>query len=446
MTIARSNHGTETRRRFIATAGAGVATASLTRVARAATNKLRVAVIGCGSQGRGHVERYHGMIEDNVELAYVCDVDDQRLGQAAQIAPEATPVTDLRRILDDRTIDAVSIATPDHWHAPAAILACQAGKHVYVEKPCCHNVVEGQLLVNTARQTKRIVQHGTQQRSKRFTQGAIQLLRDGIIGDVLVAKAWNIQRRKNIGHQSPTSPPAGFDYDMWVGPAPMVPFQANRHHYNWHWWYDFGTGDFGNDGVHELDYARWGLGVQGLPTRISAVGGKYYFDDDQEFPDTITAAFEYPGDGSVGDRRQLIFEMRIWSKNYPYNTDSGAEFYGTKGRMFISKRGKFEVFDDRNKRIPNLDSAAHSTLNVASHYHDFIDAIRNEREPNAEIGIGFDSAAICNLGNLSARLGRSLDFDAQNLTVTGDPEATKLLSREYRQGGHWAVPKGVVQA
>lgn len=430
------------RRSFLRTTVAASTAISLSaRSASAASNKLRVAVIGTGSQGSGHVKKFAAMKNDGVEVAYVCDVDKQRLAEAAKRAPDAKPVSDLRVVLDDGSVDAVSIATPDHWHAPAAILACKAGKHVYLEKPCCHNLVEGKAIVETARRTKRVVQHGTQQRSTPFTAGAIELLRDGIIGDVLVAKAWNIQRRKNIGHHSPTAPPAGFDYDMWVGPAEKTPFRSNCHHYDWRWWYNFGTGDMGNDGAHEIDYARWGLGVEGLPNRISAMGGKYYFDDDQEFPDTITATFEYAGDGKLGSTRQLIFEMRLWSRSYPFNTDSGAEFYGTKGRMFISKRGKFEVFDDRNRRVRDLDSTQHAKLTVDDHYRDFIDAIRTGRKPNAEIEIGFHSAAVCNLGNVATRVGRTLKLDAEKLEFVGDPDATRLLGRQYRAGGHWAIPE-----
>lgn len=431
------------RRTFLRnTVAASAAVTFSANAARGAADKLRVAVIGTGSQGSGHVNKFAAMANHNVEVAYVCDVDQQRLAKAAQRVPDAKAVADLRVILDDPTVDAVSIATPDHWHAPAAMLACEAGKHVYLEKPCCHNVAEGKLLVETARRTKRVVQHGTQQRSALFTAGAIQMLRDGIIGDVLVAKAWNIQRRKNIGHQRPSTPPRGFDYDMWVGPAEKTPFRANCHHYDWRWWHNFGTGDMGNDGAHEIDYARWGLGVEGLPSRISAMGGKYYFDDDQEFPDTITATFEYPGDGKFGSTRQLIFEMRLWSRSYPYNTDSGAEYYGTKGRLFVSKRGKFEVFDDRNRRIPELDSKQHARLKVSDHYHDFIDAIRTGRTPNADIEIGFHSAAVCNLGNIATRVGRTLTLDAEKMEFVGDPQASELLTRKYRAGGHWAIPNG----
>lgn len=434
------------RRQFLQTASATVAaTGTVALSARKATasarQRLRVAVIGVGSQGTGHLSRFKDM--DDVELAYVCDPDELRLAEAGRRAPGAKLVSDLRRILDDKTVDAVSIATPDHWHAPAAIMACDAGKHVYVEKPCCHNFREGQLLVQAARKNKRVVQHGTQQRSSRFTANAVQMLREGIIGDVLVAKAWNIQRRANIGRMEPSDPPAGFDYDIWTGPAAEVPFRRNCHHYTWRWWYNFGSGDMGNDGVHEIDYARWGLGVTTLPSLVTAVGGKYYFDDDQQFPDTQTVVFEYPAATDDGPRRQLIFEMRLWSRSYPYNVDSGAEYYGTKGRMFLSKRGKLEVYDDRNRRIENPMPKQPAQLRRDDHYADFVDAIQTNREPRAEIEVGFRSAALCNLGNLATRLRRSLQLDVDRQVIVGDEEANSMLSRQYRDGGHWAVPKGV---
>ncbi len=291
-------------------------------------------------------------------------------------ANAAHAVGDLRRILDDKSVDAVVVATPDHWHAPAAILACEAGKHVYVEKPCSHNLRESRLLVDAARRNKVVVQHGTQSRSNQMMADATQMLREGIIGDVLVAKAWNIQRRGNIGHSNPSSPPESLDYDTWIGPAPFTPFRENCFHYNWRWWYNFGTGDIGNDGTHEMDYARWGLGVTGLPAKAMAIGGKYFHQDDQQFPDTATCAFEYPGDGSMGQRRQLIFEMRLWSTNYPFNVDSGAEFYGTEGRLFVSKRGKLEVYAERNQRIQDPRPKEPAKLPVDDHQRDFLDAIR----------------------------------------------------------------------
>ncbi|MCA9150648.1 MAG: Gfo/Idh/MocA family oxidoreductase, partial [Planctomycetales bacterium] len=414
------------------------AVATRARAANAATNRLRVGVIGLGGQGQTHLKRFHEI--QDVDLAYVCDVDQARVSAAAERFPDAQAVTDLRQVLDDDSVDAVSIATPDHWHAPAAILACQAGKHVYVEKPCCHSFREGQMLVAAARKHKRVVQHGTQQRSSPFTANAVQLLREGVIGEVLVAKAWNVQRRANIGHVEPSEPPAGFDYDAWVGPAEMVPFRANCHHYTWRWWHNFGSGDLGNDGVHELDYARWGLGVDRFPTRISAIGGKYFFDDDQQFPDTQTVLFEYGATRSTPRPRQLIFEMRLWSTNYPNGVDSGVEFYGTKGKMFVSKRGKLDILLERNKRIDVTQPENPVQFASPDHYSDFIDAIRESRSPNAEIEIGFYTAALANFGNVATRLGRTLNFDADSSTITNDEEATKMLQRTYRREGHWAVP------
>ena len=347
-------------------------------------------------------------------------------------------VSDLRTILDDRAIDAVTVATPDHWHAPAAILACDAGKHVYVEKPCAHNLREGRLLVEAARRNDRVVQHGTQSRSLPVVVAAIDLVREGAIGDVLVARAWNIQRRSDIGHASPSEAPGGLDYDIWLGPAPYVPYQANRHHYNWHWWYDFGTGDMGNDGVHEIDYARWGLGVETHPSSVSASGGKFFFDDDQQFPDTQQVVFDYPGDGTPGDRRMLIYEMRLWSTNYPNNVDNGVEFIGTKGKIFVTKRGKLEVWGERNQRR----DAPNDLPEVLDHHADFVEAIRGSRRSVADIEIGHFSASLCHLGNIATRLGRSLEFDGDGERIIGDDEADALLSRNYREG-HWAIPSGV---
>jgi predicted dehydrogenase len=419
------------RRNFLKSAAAGAAALSLpasVRAAASANEEVRFGLIGCGIRGNAFVAR----------ASMVCDPDQARLDAAAKSAgvSPANAVTDLRRVLDNRELDAVVIAAPDHWHAPAAILACQAGKHVYVEKPCSHNFRESELLVAAARKNNVVVQHGTQQRSREFTRDAIQQLREGLIGDVLSAKAWNIQNRKDIGHAQPGPVPAGVDYDAWVGPAEMVPFQSNRFHSDWHWWYNFGTGDVGNDGAHEIDYARWGLGVDTLPTKISAIGGKYFFDDDQQFPDTATCIWEWPGDSGP---RQLVFEMRLWTKNYPYNCDSGVEFYGTEGRMMLSKRGKLIVVDGDNKTIRS--EKANDQLGWG-HFDDFAAAIRDGHRPNAEIEEGHRSVGLIHLANASLRVGRSLEFDPKNEQIIGDDEASGLLTRTYRAGGHWAKPQG----
>jgi predicted dehydrogenase len=276
---------------------------------------------------------------------------------------------------------------------------------------------------------------GTQSRSTEHVRAAVQQLREGVIGEVLVAKAWNSQKRSNIGKGKPGKPPAGFDYDVWVGPAPMVPFQANRHHYTWHWWYAFGTGDMGNDGVHDIDIARWGLGVDTHPTHVSGIGGKYFFDDDQQFPDTEYVVFEYPGEGKVGQRRQLIYEHRIWSPYHQEGHENGNAFYGTKGVMILGKKDGWQVTFAGNKPGPSMKG----TFDLSAHHANFAECVRTGKTPNADIAIGHLSSSLCHLGNLACRVGRNLTFDPAAEQVRGDDEANALVGRKYREG-HWAVP------
>lgn len=434
-----------TRRDFLQAASTGMALAASTatatsavRAAQSANEKIVVGLIGCGGRGTHNAGLFQKT--PNVEVAYVCDVDDSRRATAAKtlgIAP-GKAVADLRRVLDDKSVDAVIVATPDHWHSPASILACNAGKHVYVEKPISHNVREGRLLVEASSRNRTQVQHGTQSRSTLMMQEAVKLLREGIIGTVLVAKCWNIQRRGTIGRGQDTAPPAGFDYDSWVGPATMIPYRTNRVHSRWTWWHHFGTGDMGNDGVHDIDYTRWGLGVDTHPTKISAVGGKFFFDDDQEFPDTQQVSFEYPGSGKPGDRRMLIYEQRLWSTNYPHHCDSGAEFYGTKGQMFLSRRGKIQVLADGNKSVEVAIKP--EGQNDAAHVRNFCEAIRGNAKLTADALTGHFSASLCHLGNIATRLGRSLMFDPATEQIVGDDEANGLVRRQYRE--HWSTPAG----
>lgn len=432
-----------TRRDFVKYTSAGIAAAAALEHARAtakgANDKLVVGLIGCGGRGTHDAGLFKNT--PNVELAYVADVDEARLqATAAKLGVETgKAVPDLRRILDDKAVDAVIVATPDHWHSPASILACQAGKHVYVEKPISHNIRESRLLVEAATRNNVQVQHGTQCRSTPMMIEAVKLLRSGIIGDVLSAKCWNIQRRGSIGHGQDVAPPAGFNYEDWIGPAPMIAYRTNRVHKRWTPWYHFGAGDMGNDGVHDLDYTRWGLGVEVHPDRVSAQGGKYVFDDDGEFPDTQQVTFEYSGTGKPGAKRMLIYEQRLWTTNYPYNCDSGAEFYGTKGQMFLSRRGKLQVLGDRN--TPIATTVALGGQNDVLHVQNLCDAIRGNAKLNADALTGHLSTALCHLGNISTRLGRSLVFDPQAEKIIGDDAANALVRREYRE--HWGTPKGV---
>ena len=429
------------RRRWLhASAAASLTALSYNRVAHAiaAGAKPALAFVGCGGRAGGLI---HDFGADSRPV-WACDPDQQQLAKFQKRAGEhkaEKTIGDFRRALDDKSIDAVVIATPDHWHAPAAIMACDAGKHVYVEKPFSHNFREGELLVEAVKRNNRVFQHGTQSRNKQLVVDAIHLIKNGLIGEVLACKAWNVQRRRNIGTAKPTQAPAHVDYDTWVGPAEFVPFQSNRYHYEWHWWHNFGTGDIGNDGTHEIDVARWGLGVDGLPESATAIGGKLYFDDDQQFPDTATCIFQWPTASKHKRPKQLIFEMRIWSKNYPHNVDTGIEFYGTEGMLFVSKRGKLRVWDNSNKplTLPKFDPVPLPR----SHQIEFLEAITDGRTPAADVTTARDSCSLVHLANISLRTGRSLRIDRDANTIKDDPQSARLLARTYRERGHWAIPQ-----
>lgn len=434
------------RRRFLQqTAGALTVTAALGMPspsrAAGANERLVLAIIGPGGMGSNLLSSF--VTFKDVEIACVCDPDSNRMAQAARSVEKSTgkapqQQADMRRVFEDKSIDAVIIATPDHWHAPATILACEAGKHVYVEKPCSHNLREGRLMIEAARRHKRVVQTGTQSRSTAHVRRAIELLHDGAIGEVLVAKAWNSQLRGNIGKAKPGNPPSHLDYDLWVGPAPMAPYRSNLLPSTWRWWHAFGTGDMGNDGVHDIDIARWGLGVTTHPTRISAMGGKYFFDDDQQFPDTQYVCFEYANAGLGGRPKQFIFEQRIWSPYVQEGHENGNAFYGAKGMLVLGKGKGWELFGPRNESREKMSGRPDGS----AHHRNFLDCIKDGRPPNADIEIGHLSASLCHLGNIATRVGRVLHFDPDNERMLDDEEAGRLLRREYR-AGHWAAPKNV---
>jgi predicted dehydrogenase len=434
------------RRAFVQSAGLGAITLVAGQQSARAANKGQkcvIGVIGTGGMGTAHLKTLAK--SNDAEVAYVCDVDKDRLAAAVSIVASIAgnmpkPVGDLRKVLDAQNVDAVYIATPDHWHAPAAILALAAGKHVYVEKPCCHNVREGRLLVDAAKRASKVLQVGTQSRSAPFLQEAIQRLHEGAIGEVLVAKAWNSQRRGSIGKTQPSQPPPQLDFDGWVGPAPMVPYRSNMLPGIWRWWYDFGCGDIGNDGVHDIDVALWGLGVQTHPARITCLGGKNFFDDDQQFSDTQYAVCEYPrGRAPSGRTTQLIFEQRIWSPYLQEGYEAGVAFYGTSGMLLVGHVKGWKLYGERNKLIAERTGEP----KLADHYDNFFACIRGDaRRPAADAETGHRAATICHLANISARVGRVLNFNSESETIRDDDPANAMLHRRYREG-HWAVPHGV---
>ena len=432
------------RRTFLSQAAAGTAVATLAASpakAAAQSDKLTIGLIGPGGMGSAHLDLL--VRRTDIRFAYICDVDANRLAAAAKRVDTSglgpvKAVKDMRTIFDDKSVDAVWIATPDHWHCPAAILAIEAGKHVYVEKPVSHNIREGRLLVEAARKHNKVVQVGTQSRSTDYVARAVEIIKSGEIGDVLVAKAWNSQQRGNIGHVQPSSPPDNLDFDLWLGPAPKCEYRSNMVPGRWRWWYDFGVGDIGNDGVHDIDVARWGLGVTTQPSSVAALGGKFFFDDDQQFPDTQYCVFEWPGDGQVGHKRQLIFEQRIWSPYAQEGYDNGAAFYGTKGMILLGHTSGFQVFGPRNK--PGEKGSG--SVDLPAHHQNFVDCIKSGGRTNADAMEGHLSASLCHLANIACRTSRALKFDPEKEQVVGDEEANRLVRRQYREG-HWAVPKGV---
>jgi predicted dehydrogenase len=429
------------RRQFIQNtavlAGAVTFTPAPSVKAAPANEKIVLGIIGPGGMGTNHLRALAGY--KDVEIAFVCDADEKRCHTAANEAGKSSgkapkAVKDMRRVFEDKAVDAVVIATPDHWHVPAAILALDAGKHVYVEKPCSHNVREGRLLVDAASRSKRVVQVGTQSRSAEHVRRAMEVLRNGAIGEVLISKAWNSQLRANIGHVRPSEPPAYLDYDLWVGPAPMMPYQSNLLHSSWRWFTAFGCGDAGNDGVHDIDIARWGLGVEAHPNTMTALGGKYFFDDDQQFPDTQYVAFEYEASGK---KKQLIYEHRIWSPYVQEGHENGNAFYGTKGLMILGKHNGWQMYGPGNKLIEEM----RGSVNLEAHHRDFFDCVRSGKAPRADAETGHLSAALAHFANIATRLGTSLKFDPAKEQFIGNHEANQLLRRTYREG-HWAVPKG----
>ena len=451
-----------TRRDFLkhsgtlAMAGAAAATsATWTRAARAAgaNDKVVMGIIGPGGQGSNLLRSFAAL--PGVEIAWVCDVDERRAGSAQDDVKKAAGneprrTKDLRQVLDDKAVDAVVVATPDHWHAPATILACDAGKHVYVEKPASHNVREGRLMVEAARRNRKVVQVGTQSRSLPHVIEAMRMIREGVIGEVLASKAWNSQKRGDIGRRRPEPPPAHLDYDAWVGPAPMVPYQSNLLHGSWRWFHAFGCGDIGNDGVHDIDLARWGLGVDTHPTTVAAIGGKYFFKDDQQFPDTQYVVYEYQsGEGDSAKRRQLVYEQRIWSPYVQEGHENGNAFYGTKGAIILSKKTGWKLYDaGDNEQSAKPKKTREAEFDPTPHHRDFIECIRSDTESKraaADIEIGHLSSSLAHLGNIATRVGRTIKFDPKAEKVVGDEQANRLVGREYR-AGHWAVPKGTQTA
>ena len=414
--------------------GAALAGLAIRANSASPNDQIGVSVIGVGGMGHGHVRRI--LTREDVRIVSICDVDQanaERAGQTVNSERGNTPklVEDFRQVLEDKTVEAVVVATPHHWHAPIAVRALQAGKDVYLEKPASHVFREGRLLVEAAKKYGRILQHGTQMRSSEVTKTADALLKQGIIGEVKMSKAWNCQRHTHKQPVKNAPVPPGVDYDMWVGPAPFDgKFNPNRYNRNWNWYRAFGNGDIGGDGPHDIDLARWGLGVETHPIRITAHGSRIDLSGEREFPDNMMVAYQYEED------KVLLYEERGWTPYGLHGFDSGNAFYGTEGYMIFSRRGYFQVY--RGKEEEKGPRMADGPGGHPEHMHNFLDCIRSRKQPVANAEVAHLSCGLVHLGEIAYRVGRVLHFDPQSEVFVDDPEADELLTKEYREP--WTMP------
>ncbi|MCX6621814.1 MAG: Gfo/Idh/MocA family oxidoreductase [Acidobacteria bacterium] len=425
----------DSRRTFVLGAGA----AALSQVAKpklyGANDRIRIATLGVHGRGNSHINGFGAL--PGVEVAVLCDPDAELLAKQAAKYQEKyghkfETETDLRKVFERKDIDAVSIATPNHWHALAAIWACQAGKDVYVEKPGCHNVFEGRKLIEAAHKYNRIVQHGVQLRSSEAVQEAIGHLRKGVIGNVYMARGLVFRWRPSIGKKPAEAPPSTLNWDIWQGPAQERPFSRNIVHYNWHWNWTYGNGDVGNQGIHETDLCMWGLGVDKLPSKITAMGGKFLFDDDKETPETLSSTYLF-----AEENKMIEFEVRPWATNSENGVGVGNIFYGSDGYMVVKGYDQYETFVNQGKEKGPSRKAG------GDHFANFIKAVRSRKtaDQNGPVETVHLSSSLAHLGNIAYRLNRQLSFDPKTERFVGDEQANALLTRQYR--APYVVPEKV---
>jgi predicted dehydrogenase len=409
--------------------------------------------MGVNSRGFVLAQSFAGA---GAEITHICDVDSRaidaaiagvseprqvnaRNGRPAQTIPplqQRRPVgfADFRRALDDRDVDVLVIAAPDHWHAPAAILALQAGKHVYVEKPCSHNPLEGEMLVRAQARYGRLVQMGNQQRSAPESISAIQQIHNGLIGRPYLARTWYANTRGPIGRGSVATVPDWLDYDLWQGPAPRTPYRDNVVHYNWHWFWRWGTGEINNNAAHELDVARWALQVD-YPMRVTSAGGRYHFDDDWEFPDTQIASYDFDNGTTI------TWDGRSCNGHLIEGRGRGTAVHGTEGTVIIDRSGYVAYDNDKNEIGREVRDSAEDSLDTSGagsltdmHIANFLATIRGEDTLRAPIADGRKSVLLCHLGNIAHKTGRTLHCDPSTGHILDDIEAMRLWTREYEPG------------
>lgn len=407
-----------------------------------ANNQIRIAIIGVN--GRGKALTKSSLNVSDVSISHICDVDSQAVEQVQMMVKEATSESpkgegDFRKILDDPEVDAIAIAAPDHWHAPMAIMALKAGKHVYVEKPCGHNPHEGEMLVEAQKKYGKVVQMGNQQRSSPTSIEAVKRINEGIIGRAYYGKAWYANNRGSIGTGKSAPIPEWLDYELWQGPAVRMPYQDNLVHYNWHWFKNYGTGEICNNGTHEIDICRWALGVDN-PIRVTSSGGRYQFEDDWEFYDTQVATFDYE------DNKTIVWEGMSCNATKFHNRGRGALIRGTEGSILLDRNG-YLLYDKGGKVVEEVKekerSATTDTIGAGAldvyHMDNFMAAIRDGQTQNSPIDEGHKSVLICHLGNIAQYTNSVLEIDPTDGKILNNKEAMKYWSREYAPGWEMSV-------
>ncbi len=416
------------RRSFLQQSAAFGLGLSLGTHAKAVGPNDKISVACIGVRGRGNSVMRTFAAESDCAITHICDVRKSvREQRAAEIKNKnghmPKLVNDYRDLLDDKSIDVFMIATPDHWHALPTIHGCLAGKDVYVEKPASHNIVEGKTAVAAARKHNRMVQMGTQIRSAPFLKEAMEYVKSGALGKVIYGKAWETSRNGAVHLAKDSDPPSGIDYQLWQGPAPERKYNSSIVGSAWRWLFDYGTGDLGNDGVHRIDYCRAVMGLDTMPDTICTAGGKFFFEDDQEWPDTMIVNYEYPG-------KVLTYEMRLWSRPKLFGAGEGAVIYGENGWVLVTNTS-WKAYDAAAKLVKQ----GSSDIGQRAHIRNFLDAVRSRRREslNQEIYSGHVSTTMCHAGNISWRTGKKLRFDSKTETFD-DKEANQYLGREHRQG------------
>jgi predicted dehydrogenase len=434
-----------TRREFLDALAVGAAGLAVGATAKSygqilgSNDRLNFAVIGLNGRGYAHLSALKASKSD-ARISHVSDVDGSILRKFAESVQQEmgqAPVADrdFRRILEQKDVDAITIATPDHWHTPMAIAGLQAGKHVYVEKPCSHNPAEGEMLVQAQQKYGKLVQMGNQQRSSPHTIEIVEKIHGGIIGRAYLAKGWYSNVRKSIGSGKEAPVPAQLDWDLWQGPAPRRPYTDNVHPYNWHWFRSYGTGETLNNGTHEVDVCRWALGVD-YPNRVTSSGGRYHFKDDWQFYDTLVTNFEY-------EDRMLSWEGKSCQGMKLYGRDRGAAIMGTNGTVVVDRDG-YEIYDLKGKKSGEFKAGSTTSSSdltgrdsmTDAHFANFIAGIRKGEKLNAPVSAGNVAVTMLQLSNIAWRVNRELHLDSKDGRIQGDPEAMKMWGREYERD--WA--------